>query len=256
MSNNDNSVANADERKMTEEEYLAQYDMRKYSPVGLTVDLAIFTIEDSTLKILAIKRGGHPDMGKWALPGGFVNVNESLDKAALRELQEETGIDARGWLEQLKTYGNPYRDPRGYVASVAYVAFVPELKGIKAGDDADHAELINVNDVITGDIEMAFDHDVIIKDGLERVRAKIEYAPIAPDFIPHEKFTLSELRNVYEIVWGIRVGAPNFRRKVLSVKDFVVEAEGKRRSDVPAGRQSDLFMKGDAVEIFPPLRRN
>jgi len=247
---------NIDEKKMTEEEYLAQYDMSKYPSVGLTADLTIFTIDNDELKILAIKRGGHPFMGKWALPGGFVNPNESVEKAAVRELNEETGVDARGWLEQLKTYGNPYRDPRGYVVSVAYVAFVPSLGEIKAGDDADYAELISVNDVLSGDIEMAFDHKDIIKDGLERVRAKIEYAPIAPDFIPSDDFTLPELQHVYEIVWGVELNAANFRRKVLSVYDFVKETDQRRTSNLTGGRKADVFIKGNAVELFPPLRRS
>lgn len=244
-----------DSTMMTEEEFLAKYDLSKYPPKAVTVDLLIFTIEEGELKILLIKRGGHPEMGKWALPGGFVNNNESIDKAALRELQEETNLDARGWLEQLKTYGDPHRDPRGYVTSVAYVGFIPNLGEFKAGDDAAHAELIVVDDILNGDLQMAFDHKKIVADGLNRVRAKIEYQTITPDFIPKDEFTLAELRHVYEVVWGKKIPAPNFRRKVLATPGFLIPVGKKGASEIEGGRLSELYTKGDASRIYPEMRR-
>lgn len=240
----------------TEEEFLAHYDLRKYDAVGATTDLAIFTIRNNRLCVLLIERGGHPEKGKWALPGGFVNVNESLDEGAARELKEETGLTiTEGFLEQLKTYGRPGRDPRGYIISTAYVALVPRVNNPRAGDDAARAHFFPVEDVLGGDFELAFDHEEIIRDGLERVRAKLEYAPIAPLFLEDDTFTMSELRRVYEIVWGQELHPSNFRRKAQSVKGFLVPVGTKRSSQVEGGRASDLYRAGPIDNIFPPLRR-
>lgn len=243
------------ENEMTEEEFLKQYDLRNYAPVALTVDLAIFTIRNSKLSILLIKRGGHPELGKWALPGGFVNVNESLDEAAARELKEETNLSIQdGYLEQLKTYGDPNRDPRGFVSSTAYVALAPNVNRPEAGDDAAEAHFFPVEDVLSDEFTLAFDHAKIIKDGLERVRAKIGYAPIAHHFLQDDEFTLSELRRVYEIVWDKEIVPSNFRRKIQSVEGLITVVGSKRASEFAGGRSSELYKAGDAVEIFPPLR--
>jgi len=242
--------------EQTEEEFLAGYNLKDYPGVGVTVDLSIFTIRNDKLSILLIKRGGHPEKGKWGLPGGFVNINESLDDAAARELFEETGLTLEeGYLEQLKTYGNPHRDKRGYIVSTAYVALVPKVKNPKAGDDAESAHFFPVEDVLSDDFDLAFDHRVIIADGLSRVRAKIEYAPIAHLFLEDEVFTLSELRHVYEIVWGVTLTPSNFRRKIQSVPDLIVPVGGRRSSQVDGGRKSDLYRAGNTLNIFPPLKQ-
>lgn len=239
----------------TEEEFLAHYDLRKYDPVAATTDLAIFTIRNNRLCVLLIQRGGHPAKGKWALPGGFVNVDESLDEGAARELKEETGLTIdEGYLEQLKTYAWPGRDPRGYIVSTAYVALAPKIKKPIAADDAAAAHFFPVEEVLA-EFDLPFGHEVIIRDGLERVRAKMEYAPIAHLFLEDSTFTMSELRRVYEIVWGQELLASNFRRKVQSVKGFVIPVGDKRPSQVEGGRASDLYRAGDLSIIFPPLRR-
>lgn len=239
-----------------EGDFLAGYNMSDYPSVGVTVDLTIFTIRNGQLCILLIKRGDHPHKGKWALPGGCVNTNESLDDAAARELKEETNLTIEdGYLEQLKTYGNPGRGPRGFVVSTAYVALAPQVERPKAGDDASEAHFFPVADVLSDDFELAFDHDVIVHDGLERVRAKIEYSPIAHHFLEDETFTMSELRRVYEIVWGVSIIPSNFRRKLQSVPGLLYEVGTKRTSSIVGGRSSDLYRAGDASEIYPPLRR-
>lgn len=244
------------EKELTEEEFLSNYDMSKYPCIAGTVDLTIFTIRNNQLSVLLVKRGDHPFRGKWALPGGFVNVNESIEEAAVRELKEETDLTVEdGYLEQLKTYGGPNRDPRGYVISTAYVALVPHADSPTAGDDAAEARFFPVEDVFHEDFETAFDHRQIIADGLERVRAKIEYAPVAHKFLDDTTFTISELRKVYEIVWGVELTPSNFRRKVLSVPGFLLNVSDRRSSQFEGGRQSQLFMAGDANIIFPPLRR-
>jgi len=243
------------DENMTEEEFLKNYDLRKYAPVGVTVDLTIFTIKNGKLSVLLIERGDHPFKGQWALPGGFVDTTESLEEAAARELKEETNLSIEdGYLEQLGTYGRPGRDPRGFIVSTAYVALAPNIETPTAGDDARNARFFAIDEVLSKDFDLAFDHADIITDGLDRVRAKIEYAPIAPKFISDDSFTISELRNVYEIVWGIQLVPSNFRRKVQSVKDFLVPVGEKRTSDLPGGRASDLYKAGSADVIYPPLR--
>ena len=243
-------------QEITEEEFLKNYDMSKYPSIAGTVDLTIFTIRNNQLSVLLVERKGHPFKGQWALPGGFVDVTESLDKAAVRELKEETDLTVDdGYLEQLKTYGSPDRDPRGYVISTAYVALIHHADSPTAGDDAADARFFAVEDVLDKDFEIAFDHRTIIQDGLERVRAKIEYAPVAHKFLDDETFTISELRKVYEIVWGTEITPSNFRRKVLSVPDFLETVDEKRSSQIEGGRQSQLFKAGKADNIFPPLKR-
>lgn len=247
---------NTPEHLMTEDEFIAQYNMKDYASVSATVDLLIFTIRDEQLQLLLIERGGHPELGKLALPGGFVNTDESLDQAAERELMEETGVSVSGYLEQLKTYGNPNRDRRGFVISTAYVALIPHVADPEAADDAASADFYPVSEIL-GELRdnLAFDHAEIIEDGLARVRAKIEYAPVASEFIDSESFTMSELRRVYEIVWGVELLPSNFRRKVQSVPGLVEPTGEKRRTSADGGRTSDLYVAGSAKEIYPPLRQ-
>lgn len=237
---------------MNEKEFLENYNMRDYPPVAVTVDVAVFTIRDGALSLLLVKRGEHPERGKWALPGGFVNHGESLDETASRELSEEVGIELP-YLEQLKTYGNPVRDARGFVVTVVYVALVPNVDSLRAGSDAADARFFDVDDVLDPSFTLAFDHDVIIADGLERVRAKIEYAPVAHNFLSSSEFTLTELRKVYETVWGQELTPSNFRRKVLSVPGLVVGVN--KKSNETNGRPSDLYTAGDASVIHPPIQQ-
>lgn len=244
------------ENNLTEDEFIAQYDMSKYPTVAATVDLLVFTIRDEQLQLLLIERGGHPEKGKLALPGGFVNTDESLDEAAERELMEETGVSASGYLEQLKTYGNPHRDRRGFVISTAYVALVPHVADPEAADDAAAADFYPVSEIL-GELSetLAFDHLQIIEDGLARVRAKLEYAPVAHEFIDDETFTMSEFRRVYEIVWGVELLPSNFRRKVQSVPGMVEPTGERRRTEADGGRTSDLYRAGGAEILYPPLRQ-
>lgn len=251
------------------------YDPYAFPPFAVTVDLAIFTIRDGSLQVLLIERGDEPFKGHWALPGGFVNPNESADGAALRELQEETGIDVKLLnnfrtlisakstdvskhihLEQLKTYSAPNRDPRMRVVSVAHVAFAADMPPPKAGDDAANARWWPVEDVVGEDpeISLAFDHAVILDDALERVKSKLEYTTLAAQFV-EEPFTLSDLRRVYRIVWGEDEEPPlaNFRRKVLSVNGFV-EPVGEF-SEGKAGPRALLYKRGEATSMQPAMMR-
>jgi 8-oxo-dGTP diphosphatase len=245
---------------MTESEFLASYDPRSFPPVAVTVDVVLLTVRQGRFSILLVRRARHPELGKWALPGGFVEPEEDLDDAARRELAEETGVSELPpamYLEQLRTYGRPGRDPRVRTVSVAYVAFAPHIPAPVAGSDADLARFWPVADL--GDREgpeLAFDHSQIIADGVERARAKIEYTPLAAAFL-EEPFTLSDLRAIYEEVWGKAQDPSNFRRKVLRLEGFVTPVgEIAAPRGAQGGRPAELYRRGPARLLWPPLRRH
>jgi 8-oxo-dGTP diphosphatase len=227
-------------------------------PVGLTVDIVLLTIRTGRLTVLLVQRGIEPFAGSWALPGGFVLPDEDLDGAARRELVEETSIPSTiGHLEQLATYAAPDRDPRMRVVSVAHLAFVPDLPAPTAGSDAAGARWWPVDELVAASSAgsstvLAFDHQRILTDGIERARSKIEYTTLAAEFVT-EPFTLGELRHVYEAVWGVDLDAANFRRKVLSTPGFVTDT-GESQS-VGRGRPAVLYRRGPATELHPAMLR-
>ena len=250
----------------------AGYQADRYPRVAVTVDVVLLTVRRGRFTVLLVRRKNPPFQGHWALPGGFIEPDEDLGQAAARELAEETGLSDLPpgmHLEQLRTYGRPDRDPRMRVISVAYVVFAPDLPQPRAGDDADLARFWPVSELRLGaradgvdgsarrrepeGPELAFDHAQIISDGIERARAKIEYTPLAAAFL-EEPFTLSELRAIYEEVWSVRQDPSSFRRKVLSTEGFVTPVGDVAPSR--GGRPGDLFRRGDAVLLWPPLRRH
>lgn len=243
-----------------EKDFLENYNPKEYPSIGLTADIVVFTIRNGELSVLLIERGDHPFKGRWALPGGFVNPNETSETAATRELVEETGISLdRAFLEQLKTYSEPNRDPRTRVVSTAYLALIPNLPNPEAGDDAAKAHFFAVKDVLADEdaedkIHLAFDHEQIIRDGLERAAAKLEYTPLATTFL-EEPFTLADIRRVYETVWGTKLHAANFRRKVLSTQGFVELVGDKGLSQFETGRMADLYRRGKAELLHPAILR-
>ena len=219
--------------------------------INLSVDLVLLTIRDGALQVLLIRRGIPPYQGQWALPGGFVLPGEDLGEAAARELREETGLDPQaGHLEQLATYGRPDRDPRGRVVTVAYLALLPDLPAPVAGSDAAGAAWRPYQEVADGGL--AFDHDRILGDGIERARAKLEYTPLATAFCAPE-FTIADLRGVYETVWRTTIDARNFHRKVTGAEGFVEPTGGTTVRD--RGRPAQLFRRGPATLLHPPLLR-
>jgi 8-oxo-dGTP diphosphatase len=223
-------------------------------PVSVTVDLAIFTVRQAELQVLLIKRGKEPFLGAAALPGGYVRDGETLDQAARRELCEETGVDrADLHLEQLRTYGDPERDPRGRVITVAYLALGANLPTPHAGTDAKSAEWVPVQEAMRQQDELAFDHAVILREALERARAQLEYTTVATAFC-QEPFSVVDLRRVYEAVWGFGLDPSNFRRKVTRAEQFLV-ATGERRAP-EIGRPAALYRRGRAHLLFPPLLRS
>jgi 8-oxo-dGTP diphosphatase len=224
-----------------------------FVPLGLATDLVILTVRDGRFEVLLIRRGIPPYQDRWALPGGFVRPDEDLEATARRELAEETGLTTdRIHLEQVATYGAPDRDPRGRVVSVAYLALVPDLPAPVAGSDAAAASWVDVTDVLDDPNRLAFDHHRILTDAVERARAKLEYSPLATAFCPPE-FTISELRGVYEAVWGTSLDPRNFHRKVTKTPDFVIPTATTTTRD--GGRPAQLFHRGTATTLHPPMTR-
>lgn len=220
--------------------------------VAVAVDLVVLTIRSASLHVILVERGVAPYVGRLALPGGFLESEaEGLEKAAARELAEETGLDCDAlYLEQLRTYGSPARDPRQRVISVAYLAIVPELPEPTPGGDARAAHWMPVQEALRQDL--AFDHRHILADGIERARAKLEYTTLATSFC-QPQFTVSDLRAVYEIVWGEPLDARNFHRKVTGVTDFLVPTG--ERTVGQGGRPAALFRRGTAEHLHPAMLR-
>jgi len=228
------------------------YDPSAYPAFAVTADVVVLTIRDRELQVLLVGRGGDPFKGAFALPGGFVLEDETLEEAAVRELEEETGISAAdlptGALVQLGAYGDPERDPRMRVVTVAYLAVVPSIGPARAGGDAAHAEVLPVRQVLgrRPQHELAFDHQTILTDAVEHARQELETTSIATAFVGPE-FTLAELRAVYEAVWGDQLDPGNFRRKVLSL-DGLVTPTGQRQASGPeGGKPAELFAAADGV---------
>jgi 8-oxo-dGTP diphosphatase len=220
---------------------------------AVTVDLVVLTIRSDELSALLVKRALAPFKGRWALPGGFVLADEDLAEAAARELAEETGLaELPVHLEQLATYGEPHRDPRGRVVTVAYLALAPDLPVPEAGSDAAASTWTAVDGLLANPRRLAFDHPRILTDGVERARAKLEYTPLGAAFCPQE-FTIAELRRVYEVVWGAPLDPRNFHRKVTGTPGFV--APTGRRTTRDGGRPAQLYEKGEATVLYPPLLR-
>lgn len=213
--------------------------LESYPRPSVTVDVIIFTLRESDLQVLLIKRRYPPFEGMWAIPGGFVGVDESLEEAALRELEEETGV-RDVYLEQLYTFGDVSRDPRGRVITVAYFALVPASAiDPHAGSDAVEARWWSAYDRPS----LAFDHQDILTYALQRLRYKLEYTAVGFELLP-ETFTLSELQAAYEIVLREKLDKRNFRRKILSAE--VIEETGMVRGG--EGRPAKLYhFRDDAV---------
>lgn len=180
----------------------------KYPHPAVTTDCVIFGFDGEKLNVLLVKRGGEPYIGWWAFPGGFVRIDESAEDGALRELKEETQLST-GYMEQLQTYSSPDRDPRERVITIAYLALV-KISEVKGGDDATEAQWFPIDNVP----HLAFDHDVILRDALIRLRERIHFHPVGYELLP-EKFTLKQLQSLYEAVLGIRFDRRNFAKKML-----------------------------------------
>lgn len=195
----------------------------EYPHPAVTTDIVVFTIRDERLQLLLIKRREAPHRGKWALPGGFLQMDETLDACAARELEEETGV-SNVYLEQLYTFGDVKRDPRERVLSVAYYALIPSNKlNIRASTDADAVSWFDMKELPN----LAFDHCEIVKSAYERLVAKLSYSTLAFQFMPKE-FTLTELQSVYEIILQESIDKRNFRKSILALGSIVETSKMKK----------------------------
>ncbi len=230
------------------------YDPSQYPPFAVTVDVVILTMSEGELKVLLVRRGQAPFEGEWAIPGGFKRPTETLDEAAKRELTEETGVDAARLLTQFGAYGDPGRDPRMNVVTVAYLAVLRDVGAVVAGSDAADARLVSVTKVLNGEVELAFDHERIVRDAIARVRVELEVSGVATAFIG-VTFTLAELRAVYEAVWGVQLDGANFRRSIVAEDGWVIPTRRRAQPGSSGGKPAELFRAGKLWKHGGPIRR-
>jgi 8-oxo-dGTP diphosphatase len=231
----------------------AGYDPAQFPAFAVTVDVVILTMLDSRLHVLLVRRGVAPFEGRWAIPGGFKRPAETLDEAAKRELAEETGVDGTSLLTQFGAYGDPERDPRMNVVTVAYLAVLRDVGDIVAGADAAAASLVPLSDVLDGNIELAFDHARIVRNAIERVRVDLDLRGIATAFVG-STFTLAELRVVYEAVWGVNLDSANFRRSLLSENGWVIPTGRRARPGSSGGKPAEIYRAGRMWRHGGPIR--
>jgi len=225
----------------------------RISTCAVAVDVALLTVRDGRLQLLLVEPDVPELAGRWALPGRRVRDDESLDDTAHRALAELGGITApHAHFQQLRTYGSVTRDPGARVVSVAYLALTPTTQEPPPGVAA---RLWEVGELDRPDgIRLAYDHDRIVADALDRARSKLEYTSLATAFVP-PTFTLGELRRVYEAVWGVDLDPANFRRKVISTAGFVVEAGGTAPPGPGGGRPAKRYRSGPANRLHPAMLR-
>jgi 8-oxo-dGTP diphosphatase len=225
----------------------------EYPPVAVTVDVVVLAVHDEALQVLTVRRDQAPYAGRRALPGGFVEPNEDLQQAARRELREETALTVPGThMEQLGAYGAPRRDPRTRVVSVAYLATVPDPGRPAAGGDAAAVQWSPVDDLLASPRRMAFDHTTILRHAVQRVQDALETTALATRLCP-APFTVAELREVYEVVWGQPLDPRNFHRKMTGTPGLLVDT-GKVTTR-NGGRPAALYRRGRAQRLNPPLVR-
>ncbi len=230
------------------------YDPSAFPSFAVTVDIVILTMSGGALHILLVRRGEAPFEGMWAIPGGFKRPTETLDEAARRELREETGVDAASLLAQFGAYGDPERDPRMNVVTVAYLAVLRDVGSLVAGTDAAGAALLPVADILDATVELAFDHRLIARDAVERVRVELDVSGIATAFVG-DTFTLADLRAVYEAVWGVRLDAANFRRSIVADEGWVIPTGRRATPGSGGGRPAQLYRAGRAWTYGGPIHR-
>jgi 8-oxo-dGTP diphosphatase len=231
------------------------YDPSQFPAFAVTVDVVVLTMAAGLLHVLLVCRGEAPFEGMWAIPGGFKRPTETLDEAARRELVEETGVDAASLLTQFGAYGDPQRDPRMNVVTIAYLAVLRDVGGVVGGSDAAAAALIPVADVLNGKVDLAFDHLQIVRDAIECVRKELELTGIATAFVG-STFTLAELRAVYEAVWGVQLDAANFRRRMVTEEGWVIPTGRRARPGPAGGRPAELYRAGRAWSQGGPIHRS
>jgi len=225
--------------------------------VYLTADVVAFSVRpDTGLSVLVVKRGNAPYKGRWAFPGGFVDEREDVERAARRELAEETGLRDRALrLHQIGAYAGPRRDPRHRTVSVAFLGVTGPDVDVVGGSDAADAGWLAVDDLLAaaGRARLAFDHGQILADALDMLRDRLEGTDLGLGLLP-AAFTVADLRQVYEAVWGRPLDAGNFQRKVTTTQGLLRDTG--ELSSGGRGRPAALFTAGGGTEIWPPMSRD
>ncbi|MBQ2563211.1 MAG: NUDIX hydrolase [Muribaculaceae bacterium] len=220
----------------------------KYPHPSVTTDCVIFGFDGSRLKVLLVERGVEPFKGKWALPGGFLRMDESAEQGALRELQEETGLKT-AYIKQFHTFTDPDRDPRERVITIAYYALV-RLQDVVAGDDAARAEWFALDEVPS----LAFDHDRILRTAIQEIRRQIHFEPVGFELLPPE-FTVKELQLLYEAILDVKFDRRNFYKKMQHLELLTQVKTGAQERRQPflfrfnAAKYSELKQKGFRLEF-------
>ena len=238
---------------MRERDFLAEYEATAYPPFAVTVDMVLLTVREGVFSLLLVERDTHPFRGCLSLPGGFVQPDEDLETAAVRRLERETGVRrTAAHVEQLGAFGDPARDPRMRVVSIAYLVFAPDLPAPVPGAGTRSVSWVPVS-AVDGSA-LAFDHGRVLAAGVERARAKLEYTPLAAAFVG-ETFTVADLRRVYEAVWGGGLDPRNFHRKVTGTPGFLVPLGRPAPVGPEGGRPAALFRRGGATALRPAMLR-
>jgi 8-oxo-dGTP diphosphatase len=232
------------------------YDIRDYPAFAVTVDVVVLTVVKRDLLVVLVRRAGDPYAGSWALPGGFKRPDETLHDAAVRELAEEAGIAAPGALLQFGAYGDPGRDPRGNIVSIAFLAVGRDVAELVAGTDAVEAQLWRVADVVDGTVDLAFDHHRIVTDALAYAADRLQDSDLATAFVGPE-FTLTELRSVYEAVWGEPLDAANFRRSLALDSDaaYAMPLGTTSEPGPEGGRPPERYRATESWSAGSPVKR-
>ena len=234
-----------------ESDFLAAYQPGRYPPMAVTVDVVLLTLRAGRFSLLLVRRRGHPEKGKWALPGGFVMADEDLQEAAIRELKEETGIEhlPEGMhLEQLRTYGTPGRDPRMRVVSVAYVALIAHGGRFPPRPAGDKYAAVAWRPV-RGLPGLAYDHAAVVTTAAERLRAKLAYTNLVYTLLPRE-FTLGELQEMYEAILGRGLDRRNFRKKILALRLLRPVGRERRGPHRPAALYAFRHRRPMVIQIL------
>lgn len=214
----------------------------KYPHPSVTTDCVIFGFDGTKLSVLLVERGIEPYKGRWAFPGGFIKMTESAEAGALRELREETSLEA-AYMRQFHAYSSPERDPRERVITIAYYALV-RLSEVRAGDDAAKAQWFHIDEVPA----LAFDHDRILRDAKRELRRQIHFEPIGFELLP-EKFTMRQLQNLYEAILGVKFDRRNFYNKMRKL-GILNELDEK----VPMLNKKEAFLYSFNAENYNELK--
>lgn len=208
---------------------------------GVTVDLSIFTVNEEQLKVMLVRRAENPYLGFWSLPGGFLKIGESLDRAAQRVLSEKSGVDDV-YMEQLYTFGEPKRDPRSRVITIAYIALIP-------WQSLPEPESEKITDLTWASVDalpkLAFDHKQILEYAVTRLRAKVSYSNIVHGLMP-KQFRLSELQSMYETIINDKLDKRNFRKRMLATG--LLKETGKK--DIAGAHRPAMLYQFKSKEII------